>query len=106
MHLIFIETPVFTNEIIRLIPDESYRSLQKELLIHPESGDIIKGSGGLRKIRWSRPGMGKRGGIRVIYYFDKPSVIYMLFPYKKNRQEDLTSQQNKYLATIMKEYLL
>jgi hypothetical protein len=105
MHLTFIETPIFTKEIIHFLPDEQYRQLQWELLFRPEAGNIIPGAKGFRKIRWSLPGSGKRGSLRIIYYFDKPDVIYMLFPYKKNRQENLTNQQLKYLSAIMKEYL-
>ena len=102
----FIETPVFTREIRSLLPDDDYRLLQKELLFRPEAGDLIRGSGGLRKIRWNRPGKGKRGGLRIIYYFDKPYTMYMLFVYPKNRQETLTGRQLKYLTAIMKEYLV
>ncbi|MBN2037309.1 MAG: type II toxin-antitoxin system RelE/ParE family toxin [Chitinispirillaceae bacterium] len=80
--------------------------LQKKLLFRPEAGDLIRGSGGLRKIRWNRPGKGKRGGLRIIYCFDKPNTMYMLFVYPKYRQETLTGRQLKYLTTIMKEYLL
>lgn len=104
--LTFVETPIFTKEVHSFLPDDLYKDLQKLLLSHPEEGDVIKGSGGLRKIRWKLPGKGKRGGLRVIYYFDKPETIYMLFLYPKNEQEDLTAQQLKYLSTIMKEYLI
>ena len=106
MIITFIETPVFTKEIRSLLPDDHYRLLQKGLLFRPDAGDIIRGSGGLRKLRWKRPGMGKRGGLRIIYYYDKPVTIYMLFVYPKNKQDDLTNQQLKYLTAIMKEYLL
>jgi hypothetical protein len=102
----FIETPVFTRETRSLLPDDDYRMLQKELLFRPEAGDLIRGSGGLRKIRWNRQGMGKRGGLRIIYYFDKPDTMYMLFVYPKNKQETLTAEQLKHLTAIMKEYLL
>jgi hypothetical protein len=70
------------------------------------AGDVIKGGSGLRKIRWSVSGSGKSGGIRVIYYYDKPDKIYMLFAYKKNQQEDLTPTQIKVLKQIMSEWLL
>src|SRR3989339_875087 len=103
MYLLFIETPVFTYEIHKLLPDDQYRILQKELIFRPDAGSIIPGGQGLRKIRWSLPGAGKRGRLRIIYYFDKPSTIYMLFPYKKNRQENLTHQQLKHLTVIIKE---
>ena len=67
---------------------------------------MIKGSGGLRKVRWNLPGAGKRGSLRVIYYFDQPETIYMLFMYRKNEQEDLTPEQVKSLKKAIKENLL
>jgi len=102
----FVETPVFTREMLRLLRDDDYRSLQLALLFRPEAGAIISGGGGLRKLRWSLPGRGKRGGIRVIYYWQKgEEVIYLLFVYPKNRQEDLTPQQLKILRNLVKENL-
>lgn len=106
MNLTFIETPIFTKEIQRYLSDYEYHLLQKELLFRPDAGDVIKGGGGLRKLRWKRPGMGKSGGLRIIYYFQQSNTIYMLYPYCKNRQENLTQEQLKYFRNIMKEYLL
>ncbi len=63
----FIETPVFTRAIVELLDDEQYRLLQLALLLRPGLGSVIKHSGGLRKMRWALKGMGKRGGLRVIY---------------------------------------
>jgi len=104
--MVFIETPIFTKEILTLLPDESYRAMQRALLFRPESGEIIPGSGGLRKLRWKLPHAGQRGGLRVIYYWDKPSeVLYMLWVYRKSRQENLTPQQCKLLSKLVKEYL-
>jgi hypothetical protein len=62
----FVETPIFTRAIEELPDHEDYRSLQSALLLRPEAGRVIRGSGGLRKIRWSAGGQGKRGGCRVI----------------------------------------
>jgi len=67
--MVIVETSVFSRLIQELMSDEDYRALQEALITRPESGDIIKGSGGLRKIRWKLEGQGKRGGIRVIYYW-------------------------------------
>ena len=104
--MIFIETPLFTKLIKDLLPDDSYRLLQQTILIRPEAGNLIRGGGGLRKIRWSMPGKGKRGGLRIIYYWDVPeNTIYMLFPYKKSKQKDLTSAQLKLLRNLIKEGL-
>jgi len=103
--MIFIETSIFTKEIQRLLPDEKYRMLQTVLMLRPDAGTLIQGSGGLRKIRWSLPGKGKRGALRVIYYWSPPDTIFMLFPYKKTEQEDLTTDQLKLLRKMVKELL-
>jgi hypothetical protein len=99
----FIETSIFTKQVLRLLPDTNYRILQTTLMLNPGAGAMIKGSGGLRKVRWKLPGAGKRGALRVIYYFDPPETIYMLFMYKKNEQEDLTPEQVKILKKAIKE---
>jgi len=103
--MVFIETPVFTKEIQKYLTDESLRLFQKVILFRPESGDLIQGSGGLRKILWNLPGLGKRGGIRIIYYFDPPETVYLIFPNRKSRQEDLTKNQIKILSQLVEEYL-
>jgi mRNA-degrading endonuclease RelE of RelBE toxin-antitoxin system len=105
LYVEFIETPIFTKEIVRLLPEDSYRRLQFALFLRPDAGDVIRGSVGLRKIRWEIPGRGKRGGLRVIYYWDAANRIYMLLPYKKSDQEDLTPAQLKQLRAIVKESL-
>jgi mRNA-degrading endonuclease RelE of RelBE toxin-antitoxin system len=101
----FIETPIFTREIKKLLPDEAYRQLQIVLLLRPDAGDLVRGGGGLRKLRWGIPGQGKRGGLRVIYYWDVPDKIYMLLPYKKAAREDLAPSQLKELRKLVKEVL-
>lgn len=74
--------------------------------MRPEAGDLIRGSGGLRKIRWSLPGKGKRGGLRIIYYWDKPgNTFYMLTVYKKSTKGDLTRSQVKILRQLVEEWL-
>jgi putative transcriptional regulator len=76
----FVETSVFTAVLQRHLDDERYRQLQIALMLRPEQGPIIKGSGGLRKVRWAPAGVGKRGGVRVIYYWAPgESVFYMLY---------------------------
>ena len=74
--MVIIETPIFTRRIQELIPDEKYRLLQIHLVNRPDAGKTVPGSGGLRKLRWSAGGHGKRGGIRVIYYW---LFLVMLF---------------------------
>ena len=103
--MIFIETSIFTKEIQHLLPDDNYRMLQTVLMLRPDAGNLIRGSGGLRKIRWSLPGTGKRGALRIIYYWNTPDSIFMLFAYKKTEQEDLTVEQLKLLRRTVKEML-
>ena len=104
--MIFIETPIFTNLVTDFLPDDEYRKLQLALVLRPQAGKIIPGSGGLRKIRWKSDGSDKRGGLRVIYYWDVPmDSIYMLLIYKKSKQEDLTPNQLKTLRILMREFL-
>ena len=99
----FVETPIFTKRVKDLLPDEDYRTLQVALLLRPEQGPVVKGGGGLRKIRWAPKGVGKRGGVRVIYYWQpEEQVIYMLFAYTKSAQEDLTPDQLRVLARIVR----
>ena len=103
--MIFIETSIFTKEIVKFLTDDEYKLLLWEILLRPKAGDLIRGSSGLRKIRWHTPGSGKRSGLRIIYYFDAPNKIFMLFPYKKNKQEDLTPSQLKILKSLVQEEL-
>ena len=79
--------------------------LQTAMMYRPDAGDMIRGGGGLRKVRWNLPGRGKRGSLRVIYYWDPPETIYMLLPYRKSDQDDLTPEQLKFLRNMVKEWL-
>ena len=100
----FIETHVFTRIATSLWDDDTYHAFQLALLLQPTIGPVIRGSGGLRKVRWSVKGMGKRGGARVIYYWDEPSeTFYMLFAYRKNEQGDLTATQIRALSRLVRE---
>ncbi|MCL4456115.1 MAG: type II toxin-antitoxin system RelE/ParE family toxin [Nitrospirae bacterium] len=105
--MVIIETPIFTKRIQELISNEEYRLLQSHLVNRPDAGKIIHGSGGLRKLRWSASGHGKRGGIRVIYYwFVSQEIVLLLFAYPKSEQDDLTPDQLRQLKKIIeKEYL-
>lgn len=104
MNLTFIESPVFSGQIDDLLSGDQQIELQNALLENPELGDLIRGSGGLRKMRWSVSGSGKRGGIRIIYYLYLHDTAYMLFAYRKNRQEDLTADQLKLLKRTIESY--
>jgi hypothetical protein len=105
--MVIIETPIFTRRIQAVLSEEGYRLLQIQLLNKPDSGKIIRGSGGLRKLRWSAGGHGKRGGIRVIYYwFVSHDTLLLLFAYPKSKQEELTPEQLKQLKKVVEgEYL-
>ena len=104
--MIIVETPIFTKRVTGVMGVEDYRLLQSELVLRPESGKIIPGSGGLRKLRWTGSGRGKRGGSRLIYYYMRDDkIIMMLFIYAKNETEDLTKDQIKVLRSIVEEEL-
>ncbi len=100
----FVETPVFTAQITAALDDLAYRKLQLALLLRPEQGVLIQGSGGLRKLRWAGSGRGKRGGVRVIYFWHpEDEVFYMLYVYPKNEQSDLTPAQVRILRRLVEE---
>ena len=103
--MVFYETAIFTEQILGLLEDDSYRELQWVLIRKPDSGAIIPGSRGLRKIRWRAAGRGKRGGIRVIYYLVTGDQIYLLYAYPKNKQEDLTPAQLQRLRHLVDQHL-
>jgi len=103
--MIFIETPTFTRLIKELMTDTQYSGFQHTLAQAPESGDLIEGTGGLRKIRVALPGRGKRSGARVIYYhFVSASQIVLLLAYPKNEQDNLTAEQKKALRSIIENW--
>lgn len=86
----FIETKLFTRLVQDYLTDDEYRKLQTMLIEQPEAGDVIPGSGGVRKLRWKASGRGKRGGYRLIYYVKRtPNVIWMLTIYPKNVAENI-----------------
>lgn len=102
----FRESSLFTKDVHRYLTEESYFALQQFLLDSPNEGDLIRGSGGLRKLRWRAPGRGKRGGTRVIYYWaDARGFIFLLDIYPKSEQEDLTPVEVKQLRAIVEEWL-
>jgi mRNA-degrading endonuclease RelE of RelBE toxin-antitoxin system len=102
--MLIIETSVFTRRVLKLLADDDYRLLQETLVADPQTGDLIQQSGGLRKIRWSIAGRGKRGGVRIIYYWAATHAsILMLLIYAKNEQDDLTPQQLRILKRLIEE---
>src|SRR5438874_1371175 len=100
--LTFVEVTQFTDSIKEYFgSDETYRALQRRLLANPESGDVVPGCGGLRKMRWVDPrrGKGKRGGLRVIYlYVPAALTILMMDVYDKDEADDLTLEEKKVLS--------
>jgi len=99
-----IETSIFTRQVTALLSDDEYSQLQVALSAHPDMGAVIPHSGGLRKVRWSMIGRGKRGGVRAIYHWVvAEEQILMLFIYPKSEKDDLTPQQLKVLREIVEK---
>lgn len=104
--MLFLETPVFTRRLKALVDDDHYQQLQALLTVRPDAGDLIPGSGGLRKIRMRLAGRGKRGGARIIYYWIKDhSRIYMLLVYAKNETADLSASELRMLGDLVHKEL-
>ena len=81
----FIETKLFTRLVQEYLTDDEYRKLQTVLVEDPTAGEVIPGSGGIRKLRWRAPGRGKSGGYRIIYFVKAAQgVVWMLTLYPKN----------------------
>lgn len=104
IRMIFLETRVFTARIVEAMSDDDYAKLQCHLSLHPDVGVMIPGCGGVRKIRWTGSGRGKRGGSRLIYYWDFGDRILMLYVYKKNERENMTEEQKKSIRQVAEAY--
>lgn len=105
MNGLFIELPAFARFRADYLDDEGFRALQQALLKHPEAGDVIEGTGGLRKLRHGdvRRGKGKRGGLRVIYYWWDGGRQFWLFTlYDKDEMENLSASEKKLLRNMLK----
>lgn len=88
--MVIIEAPLFSRLVYDYLSDDEYAALQWALTLHPEIAPVIPGSGGLRKLRWAMPGKGKRGGLRVIYYWkNNVGEIWLLTLYAKNEAADI-----------------
>ena len=102
--MVFIELPAFTRRVNELLPDDEYAGLQSTLVKRPDTGAVIRGGRGLRKLRWSLPGKGKQGGVRVIYYWAVlREQILLLLIYPKSEQDDLSPSQLRLLRQIVQE---
>jgi mRNA-degrading endonuclease RelE of RelBE toxin-antitoxin system len=100
----FVETPLFTKLVEGYLSDDEYSELQRHLIARPESGPVMRGTGGVRKLRWAAPGRGKRGGYRVIYYIRHPkSVIWMLTMYPKNVAENIPAHVLKQIREELED---
>ena len=94
--MIFVETPIFTAELHKLLPDEAYAGFQQFLIVQPDAGDLIQGTGGLRKVRWAVADKGKSGGVRVIYYTRLAcGQLVLLTLYAKAKTDNLTGPKLK-----------
>jgi hypothetical protein len=101
------ETPLFVRQADDVWDNDERTAFVNFIASNPEAGDVIPDTGGVRKVRWSRSGAGKRGGVRVIYYYHDASLpLYLLLVYAKARREDLTPDEKRMarkLAAILKE---
>ena len=101
----FIESKSFDSVRENYFDDDEFQQFQEWLMANPESGDRIKGSGGIRMVRWSVKGKGKRGGVRVIYYYIVPqSQLLLMTMYRKNELSDLTQKEIRILRDIVKAF--
>ena len=108
MKALFVELPAFERNRSDYLTDEAYRGLQNEMLKDPEAGDVITGTGGLRKLRYgdATRGKGKRGGLRIIYYWWDPKKQFWLFTiYDKDELSDLSPKEKAILKTLLKQEL-
>jgi hypothetical protein len=100
--MVIVETSIFSRRVVELLADDEYRELQVVLANRPTAGRVIVGSGGLRKVRWATRGRGKRGGVRVIYYWAAAQDrLLMLLVYAKNERDDLSPDQLRVLRRIV-----
>ena len=101
--MVFIETSLFTKPLTSYLSDDDYRGLQSYLLQKPDAGDIVRGSGGVRKIRWAPQGKGKSGGVRVMYYWKKSDhEIWMLTIYSKSERATISGHQLKQISEAIR----
>lgn len=108
MKAVFVELPAFERNRADYLDDDAFRKLQGLLMLNPEAGGVIPGTGGLRKLRFAdeRRGKGKRGGLRVIYYWwDAGSQFWLFTVYDKDETADLTPAQRKALKEMIKKEL-
>jgi len=99
----FIEATAFTKYVYDYLSEDEYQGLQNYLLQYPETGKVVPGSGGVRKIRWRMAGKGKSGGVRAIYYFKKQDdEIWLLTIYSKSEEENIPAHVLREIAKEIK----
>ena len=104
MPISFVETTWFSGIREKYLDDEKFRLLQVALMTSPDAGPVIRGSGGIRKLRWSTAGAGKRGGLRILYYWiPNKDTIYFLNVYRKSELADLTRTELRVLRNLVDE---
>lgn len=100
----FIESSIFERILPVYLDDDEYGEFQQFLMQNPETGELVPGSGGVRKVRWARPGMGKRGGLRIIYFVRyQPNEFWMLTLYAKAKREDVPGHILKQLLEAFRD---
>lgn len=103
--MIFIETTFFTRLLGNYLTDDEYNELQEFIIETPDAGAVIQGTSGLRKLRWVSHHKGKRGGVRVIYYWHvSADHIYMMTLYGKNEMSNLSASEKRALKKILAEW--
>lgn len=98
----FIETPMFTRQIKQIATDDELKELQKVLIESPDKGDLIRQTGGLRKIRMATGTQGKSGSARVIYFLATDEIIYLVMAYPKSTKDSLTDAEKADLKKLTK----
>ena len=94
----FVESSSFERVLPVYLDESEYVELQQYMMQNPEVGRVVPGSGGVRKLRWARAGMGKRGGLRIIHFLRyEPNEFWMLAIYAKSRREDIPAHILKHL---------
>lgn len=102
--MVFVETSLFSKLLGDYLRDDEYRLLQNHLIEYPDAGDVIRGSGGVRKVRWAAGGRGKSGGVRVIYYWAKADEqTFFLTLYGKGEKDTLSAADLKRVVKLLEE---
>ncbi len=103
MYVTVVEVPEYIRRAERLLDEDERDNLTFHISIHPKTGAVMQGTGGVRKLRWARKGKGKRGGVRVIYFFyDEGMPLFLLTIFGKGEKENLSKAERNELAKLVK----